>query len=149
MPATLIAATNYLPLPASALYYTLKDDDVYYAIPAGALSFSFVDQIVSRARNYRDEPPVLPAISSATLGAGTASGSGALSVPSTVGSGVAVSSSSSVIQDDNYTHVAPRNEPATRTYMVFWSGATGSGNVLLMFPEALFEQFSGAIPARY
>jgi hypothetical protein len=53
MPASLLTADNYLPIPDGAKFFTKKEDDVYYSLN-GALSFSFFNRIVSIGRNYRD-----------------------------------------------------------------------------------------------
>lgn len=127
MPATIISANNYLPVPAGAKYYTLKDDAVACSLN-GALSFSFIDRIVSRGRNFRN-----------LIDAGVAGGSWDAT---DIGQFVSAA-------DDRVNDVDPRDEQITKTYMIFWSGATGSGNVVAMVPEALFEQFSPDIPTRY
>ncbi len=77
--------------------------------------------------NYRDEPPVLPAISSGELNTATSgvTGSGVTSAPTLPGGGVLISSTSSVLQSDSYAHVAPRNQSFKRTMLQWWdlSGA--------------------------
>lgn len=160
MSAMLIAAASYLPMPTAARFFTLKDDDVYYSL-SGAQSFSFINQSLSTGRTYRNELPssyigrswlniVLSSVDSQNFGQWGPSGA----VPAaslSQGSTTAIDQLMDTItsKDDRFNATVPFDLPGMLTFMVFWDGATGSGNVVAMCPANLFEQFSSAIPVRY
>lgn len=135
MSAVLAVATNFFPLPVGIKSYTVKDDAVYYDLTS-ALSFSFFDQLVYRGRNYRD------LLDAGAIGRGWSNGAIIVSPPP-------VLSHVAEVEDDRVQHELPRNEPQKVTWLIFWSGATGAGNVIAAVPEALFEQFSPNPPTRY
>lgn len=45
-------------------------------------------------------------------------------------------------ESDSFTHTAPRPTPYTRTRFLWWSGASGSGNVVAWAWEDRIEAFS-------
>ncbi len=135
MPATLEVALKYFPLPVGAKYATLKDDAAAVNIE-DALSFSFFDKIISRGRNFRN------LVSAGDLGRAWASGANYKRT-------LSVNFNQAEELDDRMQQVDPRDEQFTVTYLVFWSGATGSGNVVALIERSLFEQFSKDIPVRY
>lgn len=138
MPA-LIVATDYLPIPAGTESFTLRDDDVLYSL-AGVLSFSFYERSISVARTYRNRIKASDfgdsVVKRANIGATTNTTPDSLLTEVTA-------------KDDAYNATAPRDEAVKVSYMIFWSGATGSGNVIAMCPASLFEQFSPATPTRF
>lgn len=141
MSATLIVATTYLPIPAGARSFTLRDDDVYYDL-SDALSFSFYDQtpfsVGKTWRNTLDGNELARAWATGSL----------------------VGTSTAEVYDDRVqpvpasgqptpSPIAPRNLIFTKTYIIFWDGSAGSGNVVAFVDAALFEQFSKEPPTRY
>lgn len=126
MAAALIVATTFLPIPEGTQSFTLRDDEVYYSL-AGAQSFAFFNQVISKGRTYRD-----------TLSAGDIGRAWPDSVADYAAS-----------QDDRFTHNALRDGITTVTFMAFFDGQTGSGNVVALCPAYLFEQFSPSAPTRY
>jgi len=123
------------------MYVELKNGS--YLTIAGALLQTKDTVINYEQNNYRDQPPVLPAVSSASGAAAAATSTAAVATPGIVGSGLAntvtsvsavdgsgnveaynkVESTSSVLQDDNYTHMAPRPQMFLRDRFRWWDKA--------------------------
>ena len=156
--STLNTSSTYYPLPITARYATLKDESAVISIE-GALSFSLIDESAFRQFNYWDEVPA-----SFVGGPADVAGSSATTLQvfddvahasshdEVINTSVAVqlSTNAAIIQQsDSFTHVAPHPEVFKRTMMVFWSGATGAGNVVAYLDFSKFDQFSSAIPVRY
>lgn len=121
--------------------YVLLKGGGYLTVASAALQTEEIvpnyDQVV-----YRDSPPVLPAVSSASSAAGNSVMTSTLLAPGVVGSGITsvatpsstgginpsataqVDSTSSVLQDDSYTHLPPHPQMAWRTRIRWWDKAS-------------------------
>lgn len=124
-----------------ATMYVLLKGGSYLTIAGAALQTEEIvpnyDQTI-----YRDTPPVLPAVSAASSSAGTSTLTTSLLAPGVAGSGITseatassaggstpsahaiVDSTSSVLQDDNYTHIPPHPQMAWRTRIRWWDKAS-------------------------
>jgi len=119
------------------MYVELKNGS--YLTIAGALLQTKDTVINYEQNNYRDQPPVLPAVSAASSAAGDSAaaiiataagvvGSGITSTPSAINTGdndasATVTGTSSVAEDDNYTHKAPRPQMFLRDRFRWWDKA--------------------------
>lgn len=155
MAAALIVLDKYLPVPTGSKSYTLKDDNAYYSID-GALSFGFFTQILSVARNYRNELPAnyigrpwinvvsgAPVVGNAQVAWGS---SGNL-----ISDGTAPTQTIDPISanDDRFTKTPPIDETVSVTFVAFMDGATGAGNCVALVPASDFAEFSPNAPTRY
>lgn len=126
----------------SPLYAQLKGGG--YLTVTGAKIETQTDNGNFDGSNYRDEPPVLPAVAAAgnpTAQAFGVTGSGITAIPTAPGgTGIKVESTSSVLQSDSYMHVAPRNQAFKRTMLQWWdlsgtsfifTGTTVNGSVTI------------------
>ncbi len=148
MSATLLTADNYLPVPAGAKYFTLKDDSVYYDLN-GSLSYSFIPRTMSVGRNYRDEFEAWMVVFADSIVLPNKKALLETKPDGTNTTAAAAYNTDLVTADDRIAKIKPKDETLTVDFLVFWSGATGSGNVIAMFPANLFQQFSPTIPVRY
>ena len=121
MAASQIVFEFYMPLPAGAKYYTLKDDNVYYDCTA-ALSIALVDMSLYRAKLYRNELPI-QYTGVITPFVGTA--------------------------DDRLAGTAPKDEQFKDTMMALMSAADGTGDCLAFFRLRDFDGFHKSTPVRY
>ena len=119
MAATPIVFDSYMPIPAGAKYYTLKDDNVYYDCTA-ALSIAFVHMSLYRAKLYRNELPIQY--------------TGVLVVSNT---------------DDRLNATPPHDEQFKDTLMALMSANDGTGDCLAFFRLRDFDGFHKSTPTRY
>lgn len=164
MSATLIVATDYLPIPAGTQSYTLKDDSVYYSLE-GARSYSVIKQAMSIGRTYRNELPagyigrqwltLFQGVESILLASPPATGPYVKSMkPGDVLDATSVTTPTElqeavVTADDRFSARPPFNDERNFSYHVFWDGQTGSGMVVATCLSTLFEQFSPNPPTHY
>ena len=138
MSAVLITVDNYLPLPTEARFVTMKDDNQYLSLD-GARSYSFYERVISIGRNYRDGIHPMDTTNTSAYG---------YPVDDATPPQINTLAAHTLASDEAFK-IPPKNEKITVTYMIFWSEATGSGDVIAMMPASRFDQFSATEPTRY
>lgn len=118
-------------------YVLLLRNGIQTAVP-GVQSETAEDVQLFNGKNYRDEMNASFIGAGRTL-AGIAGGTSAVLVTNgdqhnvTVAGGTwsfSTPSDPHIEESDSFTHTPPRPEEITRTRFLWWSGATGTGNVV-------------------
>lgn len=137
---SLITPTNYYKIDANVVGYTLKDQDVFFALPTGIKYLSFENNNdIYQLVNFRNTLPA--AFAGAPVSA----------FNSNTNSEVILTAAQDIVKkSDAYTGTAPTNEKFKDSIVAIWNDNSGSpGAIVAAFPYSLFEQFSTAVPVPY
>lgn len=125
--------------------YVLMKGNIYLTVTNALLQ---TEEIIFNLEqeNYRDSPPVIPAVSAAGYSTGAAlalTGSGITATTATATSTPSVGGTSSVLQDDSYSHTSMRPVPYYRTMLRWWDkaspGIARNINGVLVIGDPLIE----------
>ncbi len=130
------------------IFYPLLKGGTYLTIE-NAVAETREDIINFDQTDYRDTNTPIAAIGSILQGSGQASGSGSTVTAALVSTtGGTIGATSPIVQDDAFTHVAPRMQAFRRTMIRWWKVKTStskdiSGNATLASAEIVVASIAG------